>query len=70
MNERATRKQLIDRAPANAGWRVVSYALWVKGDRTAADAVDEFPIDSGPGDVQESVGKFFHFGPIGKDHRT
>lgn len=50
MNERATRKTLIDQALTQAGWRVVSHARWLAGDRTPADAVEEFPTDSGPGD--------------------
>ena len=33
-----------------AGWRVVSYARWSKGDRTTADAIEEYPTDSGSGD--------------------
>jgi len=49
-NERAVRKQRVDKALANAGWRVVDYARWQSGHRTAADAVEEFPTDSGPGD--------------------
>ena len=49
-SERAIRKQFIDRALTAASWRVVSYARWLTGNRTAADAVEEFPTDSGPGD--------------------
>ncbi len=49
-SEYAVRKQEIDRALQAAGWRVVSYARWSKGDRTAADAIEEYPTDSGPGD--------------------
>ncbi len=50
LSERATRKQRIDKALAEAGWRVVSHARWQAGDRTAADAIEEFPTDSGPAD--------------------
>lgn len=50
MNEQTTRKKLIDAALTSAGWRIVSYELWQAGNRTAADAVEEFPTDSGPGD--------------------
>src|SRR3990172_11457452 len=50
MDERTTRKQWIDRALTDAGWRVVNYARWLAGNRTPADAVEEFPTDSGPGD--------------------
>src|SRR5574337_680931 len=50
MDERTTRKQLIDRALTDAGWRVVNYERWLSGNRTAADAIEEFPTDSGPGD--------------------
>ncbi len=50
MDERTTRKQLIDRALTGAGWRVVSHARWQAGDRTTADAVEEYPTDSGPAD--------------------
>jgi type I restriction enzyme R subunit len=49
-SERAVRKRLVDTALSAAGWRVVSYARWQSGNRTAADAVVEFPTDSGPGD--------------------
>lgn len=49
-SERATRKTLIDQALANAGWRVISHARWQAGDRAAADAVEEYPTDSGPTD--------------------
>ncbi len=48
--ERETRKQLIDPRLQADGWRVVPYARWLAGDRTAADAVEEHPTDSGPGD--------------------
>ncbi|HLE30492.1 MAG TPA: DEAD/DEAH box helicase family protein [Anaerolineales bacterium] len=50
MDERTTRKKLIDAALTAAGWRVAPYARWQAGDRTSADAVEEFPTDSGPGD--------------------
>jgi len=50
LTERQTRKQLIDPQLASAGWRVVSYERWQAGDRTPADAVEEHPTDSGPGD--------------------
>ncbi|MEK6575416.1 MAG: DEAD/DEAH box helicase family protein [Chloroflexota bacterium] len=50
LSERATRKQRIDQALADAGWRVVSHAHWQAGNRTAADAVEEYPTDSGPAD--------------------
>jgi hypothetical protein len=36
-SEHAVRKQEIDRELQAADWRVVSYARWSKGDRTAAD---------------------------------
>lgn len=49
-SERATRKQLIDRALTDAGWRVVPLARWQGGDRANADAVEEYPTDSGPAD--------------------
>jgi len=49
-SERETRKLLIDPRLQADGWRVVSYARWLAGDRTAADAVEEHPTDSGPGD--------------------
>ncbi len=50
LTERQTRKQLIDPQLASAGWRVVPYERWLSGDRTPADAVEEHPTDSGPGD--------------------
>jgi len=50
LSEKATRKNLIDRALTAAGWRVISFARWQAGNRTAADAVEEFPTDSGPDD--------------------
>ena len=50
MGERETRKRLIDRALEAAGWRLVSYSHWLGGDRTDADAVEEFLTDAGPGD--------------------
>ena len=54
MNERTTRKQLIDRALTAAGWRVVSYARWRRGEPrppmrskssppTAAPAISALP---------------------------
>jgi len=49
-SERETRKLLIDPRLQADGWRVVSYARWLAGDRTGADAVEEHPTDSGPGD--------------------
>src|SRR3972149_2259673 len=49
-SERETRKTLIDPQLAAADWRVVPYDRWLSGDRTPADAVEEFPTDSGPGD--------------------
>ncbi len=49
-SERATRKKRIDQALARDGWRVVRYGQWLAGDRTAADAVEEFPTESGPAD--------------------
>ncbi len=49
-SERLTRRKLIDRALTDVGWRVVSLAHWQAGDRTAADAVEEYPTDSGPAD--------------------
>jgi type I restriction enzyme R subunit len=49
-SERETRKLLIDPRLQADGWRVVSYERWLAGDRTAADAVEEHPTDSGPGD--------------------
>ena len=49
-SERETRKLLIDPRLRADGWRVVPYARWLAGDRTAADAVEEHPTDSGPGD--------------------
>ncbi|MCL4465478.1 MAG: DEAD/DEAH box helicase family protein [Chloroflexi bacterium] len=49
-SERETRKQLIDPRLQADGWRVVPYERWLAGDRTAADAVEEHPTDSGPGD--------------------
>ena len=45
-----TRKELIDPRLRANGWRVVPYARWLAGDRTPADAVEEHPTDSGPGD--------------------
>jgi type I restriction enzyme R subunit len=50
LSESQTRKQLIDPRLRADGWRVVSYEGWLAGDRTAADAVEEHPTDSGPGD--------------------
>jgi type I restriction enzyme R subunit len=50
ISERTTRKELVDKALIAAGWRVVSHARWLAGDRTPADAVEEFPTDSGPAD--------------------
>jgi hypothetical protein len=35
-SEKSVRKQEIDRELQAAGWRVVSYARWAKGDRAAA----------------------------------
>ena len=49
-SERDTRRLLIDPRLQADGWRVVPYARWLAGDRTAADAVEEHPTDSGPGD--------------------
>jgi type I restriction enzyme R subunit len=49
-SERAVRKQLVDKALSAAGWRIINYERWLAGNRTAADAVEEFPTDSGPGD--------------------
>ncbi len=49
-SEHETRKLLIDPRLEADGWRVVPYARWLAGDRTAADAVEEHPTDSGPGD--------------------
>jgi type I restriction enzyme R subunit len=49
-SESTTRKKRIDQALARDGWRVVLYSRWLAGDRTAADAVAEFPTDSGPAD--------------------
>ena len=49
-SERETRRLLIDPRLRADGWRVVSYARWLAGDRTTADAVEEHPTDSGPGD--------------------
>lgn len=49
-SERETRRLLIDPRLRADGWRVVSYERWLAGDRTAADAVEEHPTDSGPGD--------------------
>ncbi len=49
-SEHTVRKQEIDRALGAAGWRVVKYDRWLKGDRTPADAIEEYPTDSGPGD--------------------
>jgi type I restriction enzyme, R subunit len=40
----------IDEWLKDAGWRVVSYTRWQAGDRTAADAVEEYPTDRGPSD--------------------
>lgn len=48
--EHQTRKQVIDAHLEAAGWRVVPYALWAAGDRSPADAVEEFPTDTGPAD--------------------
>ena len=48
--ERETRRNLIDPRLTADGWRVVSYERWLAGDRTAVDAVEEHPTDSGPGD--------------------
>ena len=50
LSESAVRKQLVDKALSAAGWRVVNYARWQSGHRTAAAAVQEFPTDSGPGE--------------------
>lgn len=50
LSEQATRKQRIDKSLATTGWRVVSFARWDKGDRSSADAVEEFPTDNGPAD--------------------
>ena len=49
-SERETRRLLIDPRLRADGWRVVSYERWLAGDRTTADAVEEHPTDSGPGD--------------------
>jgi len=49
-SERETRRLLIDPRLRADGWRVVPYDRWLAGDRTAADAVEEHPTDSGPGD--------------------
>ena len=49
-SEKSVGKQEIDRALQTASWRVVSYTRWSKGDRTAADTIEEYPTDSGPGD--------------------
>ncbi len=40
----------IDQWLKDAGWRVVPHERWRSGDRTAADAIEEYPTDSGPGD--------------------
>ena len=50
LSERQARKNLIDPALSAAGWQVVPYERWKEGDRTPADAVEEYPTDSGPGD--------------------
>lgn len=50
MDERTTRRKLINEALKAAGWRIVGHAAWLASDRTAADAVEEFPTDSGPAD--------------------
>jgi type I restriction enzyme R subunit len=50
LSEKAVRKQRIDRALTDAGWRVVGHSRWCDGDRSLADAVTEYPTDSGPAD--------------------
>ncbi len=40
----------IDQWLKGAGWRVVRYDRSQAGDHTRADAIEEYPTDSGPGD--------------------